>query len=146
MTELCFVDTNVLVYARDASESEKQVRAQEVMRALWSRRNGRTSFQVLQEYYVTVTRKLSPGLEASVARSDVRALQAWGPCQVDGRLLELAWTNTDRFGLSFWDALIVAASQRQECGLLLTEDLQDGMVMDAISVRNPFTAEFSLER
>ena len=68
MTELCFVDTNVLVYARDRTEPEKQRRAEEWMQTLWRTRQGRLSIQVLQEYYAIVVHKLRPGLKKEAAR------------------------------------------------------------------------------
>lgn len=133
-----FVDTNVLVYARDGSEPDKQPRAHEWMASLWREREGRLSFQVLQEYYVTVTRKLSPGIDREEAQADVRDLLAWRPVGVDGPTLEAAWATERRFGLSFWDALIVASAQGAGCTSLLTEDLAHGRELDGVRVVNPF--------
>lgn len=133
-----FVDTNVLVYARDASETNKQPLAMAWMRALWESRQGRLSVQVLQEYYVTVTAKLNPGLERSVARADIRDMGAWNPLPVDSALLEDAWKIEDRYGFSLWDAAIVAAATRCGCRYLLTEDLQAGQDLDGTVVVNPF--------
>ena len=136
-----FVDTNVLVYARDGSEPEKQSAAAEWMDSLWEAREGRLSAQVLHEYYVTVTRKLEPGLDPASARTDVRALAAWRPLRLDGALIESAWEAEDRFGFAFWDALIVAAARRLGCGHLLSEDLQDGQDLDGVVVVDPFRHE-----
>lgn len=135
---LVFVDTNVLVYHRDSTEPEKQRRAAEWMAHLWETGTGRLSLQVLHEYYVTVTRKLDPGLPASDAREDVGALRAWHPLPPDADLMEEAWAIEDRFGLSFWDAMIVAAARRLDCEILLTEDLQDGQDLGGMVVRSPF--------
>lgn len=134
-----FVDSNVLVYACDSSESAKQPRASEWMRRLWQTRSGRVSFQVLREFYVAVTRKLTPGLPPDVAHGDVRALLAWHPVAVDAGVLHAAWDVEKRFRLSFWDALIVGAAQIAECDHLLTEDLQDGQRFGPVQVVNPFT-------
>lgn len=133
-----FVDTNVLVYARDLSAPSKQERAHEWMSALWASRLGRTSVQVLNEYYVTVTRKLAPGLAASDARADVDDLRAWMPVPISAGLLDSAFAFEDRFGLSYWDSLIVAAAQAAGCDHLLTEDLQDGQRLDTVTVVDPF--------
>lgn len=133
-----FVDSNVLVYARDASEPEKQRRAAAWMEHLWRSRSGRLSFQVLQEFYTTVTDRLQPGLETSVARSDVRDLMAWSPLHVDARVIEGAWGLQDRFGLAWWDAQIVAAAQLVACRWLLTEDLQHGQRFGDLGVVDPF--------
>ena len=134
-----FVDTNVLVYARDLAVPHKQERAHEWMSALWASRLGRTSVQVLNEYYVTVTRKLSPALPAEDAREDVRDLRAWIPVPVSAGLMESAFEAEDRLSLSYWDSLIVAAAQAAGCEYLLTEDLQDGQRLHGVTVVDPFT-------
>jgi predicted nucleic acid-binding protein len=138
MTEKIFVDSNVLAYARDASEREKQPRAIEWMEHLWRSKAGRVSVQVLQEFYVTVTRKLKPGLAPEAARADVRELMAWHPTTLDARILEGAFEAEDRHRLSFWDALIVSAARAGACDYLLTEDLQDGQSFDGLVVIDPF--------
>ncbi len=138
MSATIFVDTNVLVYRRDANQGEKQARARAWMERLWARRIGRLSFQVLQEYYVTVTAKLSPGLDSESARSDVRSLLSWHPITIDRRVMEGAWVIQDHYRLSWWDALIVAAAQVADCRFLLTEDLQDGQELGEVRVVSPF--------
>lgn len=133
-----FVDTSVLVYARDAREPAKQERAAAWMEHLWSTGIGRLSVQVLAEFYVTVTRKLDPGMEPAVARADVEDLLAWGPVPLDGDLLLTAWSLEERFRLSFWDALIVAAARTARCEALLTEDLHHGATYDGVRILDPF--------
>ena len=125
MAEKVFVDTNVLVYSRDASEPPKQKQAMAWMARLWNEHTGRLSFQVLNEFYVTVTNKLRPGMDPQNAREDVRFLLAWRPISVDTRVVEGAWRIQDRHKLSWWDALIVSAAQASDCRYLLTEDLQE---------------------
>ena len=141
MTVSVFVDTNVLVYARDRTDESKHRRALEWLAALWEARAGRLSWQVLQEYYVTVTRKLEPARETLDAREGVTSLATWGPLHPDLQMVDLAWAIEDRYGLSWWDALIVAAAQAGECAYLLTEDLQDGQALGAVTVVNPFSHE-----
>jgi predicted nucleic acid-binding protein len=133
-----FVDTNVLVYARDTADPAKQAQASEWIAYLWERGEGRLSLQVLQEYYVTTTRKLSPGLEPEDARADVLDLAAWSPAVADTQMIAAAWSIEDRFGLSFWDALIVAAAHVARCEALLTEDLQHGMDLEGVRIVDPF--------
>lgn len=111
------------------------------MTSLWRSRTGRLSHQVLQEYYVTVTRTLRPGLPAAVAREDVRSLLQWNPISSDAALLERAWQIEDASRLSFWDALIVAAAVTARASVLLTEDLQEGAEFDGVLVVNPFHAD-----
>jgi hypothetical protein len=82
MSAKVFVDTNVLVYARDDSEPEKQQKAMAWMMHLWTSQAGRLSFQILQEFYSTVTQKLHPGMDLQSARNDVQSLFAWHPTYV----------------------------------------------------------------
>jgi predicted nucleic acid-binding protein len=138
MTEMVFVDTNVLVYVRDRTEAHKQRQAAEWMAALWNTRRGRLSWQVLQEYYVTMTRTLDRPRDPARVRDDVLALRSWKPKATDFEAMELAWAVQDSYSLSWWDALIVAAALRSGSRWLLTEDLQDGQDLMGITVVSPF--------
>jgi predicted nucleic acid-binding protein len=138
MTAAVFVDTNVLVYARDASDQTKHDRAMAWMAALWDAEAGRLSWQVLQEYYVTATRKLDPPRDSVLVREDIASLSTWHPIVANLPLIDVAWAVADRFGFSWWDALIVAAAQMAGCTHLLTEDLQDGQDLDGVLVVDPF--------
>jgi predicted nucleic acid-binding protein len=138
MTAPVFVDTNVFVYSFDSRDPFKQRRAEDWLTGLWASGAGRVSFQVLQELYVTLTRKLRPGLPTAEARSVVRALFAWEPLAIDARVVEAAWNLQDAADISWWDALIVAAAQVAGCGRLLTEDLQSGRSYGAVVVVDPF--------
>ena len=146
MNGAVFVDTNVFVYARDAGEKHKQAAAMAWIERLWREQRGRTSMQVLSEYYVTVTRKLKPGLSRDDARDDIGSLSAWKPRATDLELLTAAHEVERRHQLSWWDALIVAAAQLQNCSLLLTEDLHDGAVIGGLAVMNPFTSKVKEEQ
>ena len=138
MTGPVFVDTNVLVYRADASDPVKQARADAWYRFLWRSRAGRLSFQILLELYSILTRKLTPGFDEPEAREIVRELTAWRPVVVDLPVVERAWLLQKDHLLSWWDSLVVAAAQTCECRVLLTEDLQDGQVFDAVRVVSPF--------
>lgn len=133
---LVFVDTNVFVYARDRDSPNKQILAAAWLDHLWQNDQGRTSSQVLQELYSVATSKL--GQPPGDARADVRDLLAWSPVMIDPSILEAAWAFQDRFNISFWDSLIVAAAHRTRSEILLTEDLQHGMDLDGIKVVDPF--------
>lgn len=139
MTAPVFVDTNVIVYARDTRDSTKQRLAESWLDHLWRERLGRTSIQVLSEYYVSVTRKLDPGLAPEDAWDDVSALMAWNPRPIDRPVLERGRAIEARYRLSWWDSMVVAAAQLEGCAVLLTEDLQDGASFDGVTVRSPFT-------
>ena len=136
-----FVDTNVLVYDQDTSETVKQPVAHRWLEALWRTRRGRLSAQVLSEYYVTVTRKLRPARAPALARADVRDLTLWRPVPIDTVVLTVAWDLEDRFSLSWWDALVVSAARVAGCAHLLTEDLQNGQDFDGVVVVDPFVNE-----
>lgn len=139
MSALVFVDTNVLIYALDRADPQKQEAAAAWRAELWKQRSGRISFQVLQEFYVKVSQKWPAAREE--ARAEVRDLLAWRPAAADFAILERGWKIQDRYGLSFWDALIVAAAKSLGCRYLLTEDLQADQDVDGVMVVNPFLRE-----
>lgn len=138
MTATYFVDTNVLVYARDPGEIDKHPVAVDWLQYLWQTRTGRLSVQVLQEYYQVVTRRLQPGRPRDLARADVRDLELWNPQTINAAVLEKAWSVEDRYGFSWWDALIIGAAQHVRCRYLLSEDLQHGQELEGLTVLNPF--------
>lgn len=138
MSGKVFVDTNILVYSCDASEPLKSPVARNRLEQLWEERRGCLSCQVLNEFYVTVTAKLSPGLDPQEAREIVRSLFAWRPVPLDHAAIERAWRLADRYSFSFWDALIVSAANLCEAEILLSEDLQGGLEIDGTRIENPF--------
>ena len=138
MSDNVFVDTNVLLYSRDASEPAKQAQAAARLDELWENRCGRISVQVLNEYFVNVTRKLDPGLSSEEAWDDIEALSVWDPLPIDMALLTRAYATQRRYGLSWWDAMIIAAAEAAGCTRILSEDLSDGASYFGIRVENPF--------
>jgi predicted nucleic acid-binding protein len=139
MTAPVFVDTNVFLYSLDPADGKKQQAARAWREQLWKTRRGRISFQVLQEFYVQAAQKWPENREE--ARAEVKDLLAWRPVSVDVAILERGWKLQDRYQLSFWDALIVAAAKSFGCRYLLTEDLQTGQELDGIIVVNPFLTD-----
>ena len=140
MTGPVFVDTNVLVYRHDSSDAVKQARAETWHTLLWRQRLGRLSFQVLQELYTTLIRGRRLSLDPARARDIVLDYTEWQPIQIDLAVLRRAWVIEERFRLSWWDALIVAAAQASESPVLLTEDLQHGQRFDGVRVVDPFAS------
>lgn len=138
MSDSIFVDTNILLYACDASEPEKQSIAAQRLDALWETRSGRISVQVLNEYFVNVTRKLDPGLSPGEAWDDVEALSVWDPLPIDMALLQRGYHVHQRYGLSWWDSLIVAAAEASGSTTILSEDMTHGANYLGITVENPF--------
>jgi predicted nucleic acid-binding protein len=109
------------------------------MTTLWQQPGaGVLSGQVLSEFHWTVTKKLKPGLDDQQARRYVNTLFAWTFVAVDQAAISEAWRVQDRFGFSFWDALIVATARLAGCGVLLTEDLKDDQDLGGLLVVNPF--------
>lgn len=133
-----FVDTNVLVYAHDATEAVRQPMARAALEQLWADGTGTLSTQVLQEFYVVATRKLEVPLSPAEAREVIELYAAW-PVVVLGPTLIL---NASRLheggGIAFWDALIVEAARVAGAERLLTEDLADGAVIAGVRIENPF--------
>jgi predicted nucleic acid-binding protein len=138
MTGKVFVDTNILIYARDAAFPEKQKICKELLAGLWEKRTGRLSIQVCSEYYVAVTRKLKPGLDEHTAWTEVEMYSAWDPAPLDYRTLSKAREVQLRYQISWWDSLIVAAAYFTECGIIVSEDLNSGQDYFGIAVVNPF--------
>ena len=139
MTEPVFVDTNVFLYALDKANSLKQEVARSWTSLLWTTQLGRVSFQVLGEFYVNAMRFGTDSIKE--AREEIRDLLAWHPVTTDAALLDEGWRIQDRYHLSYWDALIVAASKTASCRYLLTEDLQAGQNLSGVEGVNPFTTE-----
>ena len=93
-----------------------------------------------------MTGKLRRCLDREVAWGHVRDLLAWEPQEISRDLLRLAREIEQRYATSWWDAMIVAAAQLQDCSILLSEDFQEGMVFGSVAVRNPFTARVAEQR
>lgn len=133
-----FLDTNVLVYLFDSSSPRKQRRAREVFVERTERDEAVLSPQVLEEFYVTVTRKLAAPVPEDKAERMVRSFAALPVVTTDAALVLAAVVLARRNQLSLWDALIVAAAKAGGASELLSEDLQHGQVIEGIRVVNPF--------
>jgi predicted nucleic acid-binding protein len=140
MRDNIFVDTNILLYSRDASEPEKQVIATARLTELWETRTGRLSVQVLNEFFVNATRKLSPGLSPEEAWDDIEALSVWNPLPIDIAILARSYAVQRRYQISWWDSMIVASAEAAGCSRILSEDLSHGRNYFGITVENPFAA------
>lgn len=136
--ELAFVDTNVLVYAYDVDANRRHDIARDLLADLWKRRSGTLSTQVLQEFYVNVTRKLSKPLERVTARGVLATYQAWPVHSVTAEDVVAAAELEEREQLSFWDALIIYSATQAGAARLLTEDLQPGRHIAGVAIENPF--------
>ena len=117
-----FVDTNVLVYAYDRSAGEKHKKAMEIMESLWDSYNGIVSSQVLQEFFVSVTRKIVKPLDAFTTREIVKDLLKWKTIVVDGGMILDAIDINSRYRYSFWDSVIIASAIEGGASIILSED------------------------
>jgi predicted nucleic acid-binding protein len=138
-----FFDTNVLVYMFDNSAPKKQTRALQVLEQAIEAGLAVLSTQVLQEFFVTVTRKLPVPLTDEQAKRAVRDFVKLSVVQVDPEIILAAIETTQRYQLSFWDCLIVQAALRGGATILYSEDLQPGRVIETLTVQNTFQSERS---
>jgi predicted nucleic acid-binding protein len=136
MNDKTFADTNVLVYLFDRDAPAKQRRAREILASL--RDSLVISTQVLQEFYVSVTRKLRTPLPPADAEAAVHDLAALDVVVVDVSIINAAMDLARQHGLSLWDALIVEAARTRGCTRLLSEDLQHGRVFGKLRIEDPF--------
>jgi len=136
--ERTFVDTNVLVYLFDNDAPEKQARARDILASQGSAGQLVISTQVLQEFYVTVTRKLTIPLPPNTAYQAVQDLLTLSIRQVTSQLVLSAIQRSIAIPLSFWDALIVETALDAQAMVLLTEDLQHNRFIDGLRIENPF--------
>jgi predicted nucleic acid-binding protein len=132
-----FVDTNILIYAHDADAGVKQEAARAILRDLWQQRTGVLSMQVLQEFYVNVTRQIPSPLSKDTARKVVASYGVW--CiETTPAEIAAAFEIEDKSRIGFWDALIVAAAVKCGATRILSEDLNAKQVIAGVSIENPF--------
>jgi predicted nucleic acid-binding protein len=133
-----FVDTNVLVYAHDDSAGSKRDQARTLVEQLWGSRDGCLSVQVLQEFFVTVTRKITKPVDAETAKAIVADLSRWYLHVPAADDVLAAIGIHQRTGISFWDAMIVRSAAEIGCTVLYSEDLNAGQEYSGVRVENPF--------
>ena len=138
MTDKAFVDTNILVYAHDLDASAKHDQAAEIVSQLWDSRNGVLSTQVLEEFYVTLTKRVSSPLSRLEARKLVQKYSHWQVVINDPLIIAQASEIEESYNMSFWDALIVSAAYSQNVPTILTEDLTHGQYIEGVLIINPF--------
>jgi predicted nucleic acid-binding protein len=136
-----FLDTNILVYAYDSSAGQKHNQAVELMESCWENENGCISIQILQEFFVTVTRKIALPLDYQTARQIVTDLTHWRLHAPIANDLLQAMDLQQRYQLAFWDALVVQSAVSIGCKQLLSEDLNHNQVYGTVQVINPFREE-----
>lgn len=137
MSDKCFVDTNILVYAHDRSAGAKHQRAQKLVEQLWDSGDGVISTQVLQELCINLRRKAGNPLPVDEVRLLLRDYLAWEVVTNSPDSVLRALDIELRFKISFWDALIIDAAEAAGASVLYSEDLSAGQRFGAIRVVNP---------
>lgn len=137
MSDKTFVDTNVLIYAHDVDAKAKHEKAKNVLRELWTHRTGALSTQVLQEFYVNVTRKIAKPLSKVEARLIVNSYSIWCS-ETTPADIAAAFRIEDESRIGFWDALILASAVKSGATRIFSEDLNAQQKIAGIRVENPF--------
>ncbi len=138
MQDKVFADTNILIYAHDVDAGFKHDISVLTITELWEKRNGVLSVQVLQEFYVNVTRKIHKPISRSEARAVIKNYLLWHVQANRPETIVLALEMEEKHCLSFWDAMIVAAAYQAVAKIILTEDLNHGQKIEGILIKNPF--------
>ena len=138
MRDRVFLDTNILVYAYDKNEPEKQIRAQDILKAAIEEESGIISAQILGEFFVVVTRRIKEPLPIDDAEKIIDIISVLPVAEIDKNLVRDAINIQKGYGISYWDSLIVATAKREGCDRIITEDLNDGQKYHGVLVENPF--------
>jgi len=137
MSDKCFVDTNILVYAHDFKQGAKHERARALIAKLWDSGDGVLSTQVLQELCISLRRKVARPLSTEATRQLIEDYSSWEIVVNTAESVVQALDLETRYKISFWDALIVQAAMKSGAGLLYSEDLADRQSYGAVRVVNP---------
>ena len=140
MSDRFFVDTDILVYAHDRSAAEKHTRSRALMESLWKSGTGVLSTQVLQEFCVNVRRKIREPLPLEDVLGIIDEYRAWEIAVVEPATILKALGKESKFGISFWDALILQSAEEALASIVYSEDLQHDRSYGPVRVVNPFLA------
>lgn len=141
MSDRIFIDTNLLIYAFDTKNLQKQTIAKRLLKSFFDKDGYFISTQVVNEFCYAALRKFCPPLGNEVLREFVSSLPSFKIVHVGRDITLAALSLMDKYSLSYWDSLITATAIANNCTLLHTEDLQDGLVIEkSLRVANPFYA------
>lgn len=138
MSDKSFVDTNILVYAHDLDAGKKHEIARQLVSEIWEAQSGVISTQVLQEFYVTLTRKIPSPLRRTQVRRLLNNYLAWEVAVNNGPMILQAIEIEENYNISFRDAMILSAAYTKNAAVLITEDLNEGQKIEGITIINPF--------
>ena len=133
-----FLDTNIVICAYDGSAGKKHEMAQMIVMNLWNSGQGVLSTQVLQEFYVSVTKKIPKPLNVKFAKDIVSDFLKWDVIVNDGEAILGAIDIQLKYNYSFWDSMIIHAAISSGAALLLSEDLSHGQSIGGVTIKNPF--------
>ena len=133
-----FIDTNILIYAHDLSAGSKHEIAKNLIDELWQSEQGCLSLQVLQEFFVNVTQKLSKPLDRNTARQIISGLAQWRVHLPGVDDVLQAIDLQEIYALSFWEAMVVNSAVKLGCAILISEDLSHNQIYTGVQVINPF--------
>jgi len=136
MKERSFIDTNILVYTDDASTPEKQKIAVNLLQSGWNSGNIIFSTQVMQEYFVATTKKLSLPVEVAQKKIELLATQEVAPIEQTDIIRAIEIHRLYKY--SFWDSLIVTMALKLSCSILYSEDMQNKHKIEGLQILNPF--------
>ena len=134
----CFVDTNVLVYAADQSDPEKQAQARTWLLALVDREALVLSPQSINEFY-RVSRRRFPSVARATLLQTCEELLSWCTAPLDVRTIRMAWMIEEATGYQWYDCLLLAAADLAGCRFFLSEDLQTDRQIGSLTILSPFT-------
>ena len=138
MSGKIFLDTNILIYAHDIDAGNKHSISRKIVKDLWENRTGVLSTQVLQEFYINVTRKIPSPLSFLEAREIMRSYLSWEIKENTSLSVIRASEIEEQYHISFWDALVVVAAYTAKADRILSEELNSGQLIEGILIVNPF--------
>lgn len=133
-----FFDTNILIYAADRSEPEKQSLARRLLNSAVENETGALSVQVLGEFFSVVTRRIPYPLSVEEAEETIHRVAVLPVVELDWALVRRAIDTHKEYGISYWDSLIIAAAEKAGCTQIVSEDLNSGQSYHGITVVDPF--------
>ncbi len=140
------VDTNILVYAHDRGEPEKQQQAIRVLDALQASGRGCLPAQVLAEFFRATTRGKNPMLTVGQARQQMdNFASTWAILDTTAMVVQEAARGVEAHQLSFYDAQIWASARLGQVPVIFSEDFADGSSLEGVRFVNPFGSSFTLE-
>ena len=136
-----FIDTNVLVYAFDISAGIKHEKAKKIVENCWRLENGVISSQVLEEFFVCLTKKIPAPVDSIIVEQIIRDFLKWGTVAIDGDMILEAIDVSIRHKFSFWDSLIIVSAVSGRANIIFSEDLSDSQTIEGIVIKNPFIVD-----